>query len=75
METVVILFGGLGTFLFLSAVFFVKPEAPVASLNPKHWKPVWKQREYFRGPGYALQLLGAICMFISGLGILALWLL
>jgi len=73
METLFIILEGLGLITFLWSIFFIKAETPVASCNPRHWKPVWKQQENFRGPGYALQLIGVIWMLVSGIGLLILW--
>ncbi len=58
----------LGTLVFLSSIFYLKPGAPVASFNPKHWKPIWKMREHYRGPGYALAKIGLIWMTVGGFG-------
>jgi hypothetical protein len=43
---------------------------PVLSYNPKHWKPVWMQKEYFTPTGFRLWISGT--MLISGGALLAL---
>ncbi len=58
---------GLGLVTMLSSIFFVKPGVPVASFNPRNWKPIWKQKDDFKGPGYALAVVGMIWMTIGAL--------
>ncbi len=68
MEIIFEILSLLGGLMFLSSVFYLKPGVPVASFNPKHWKPLWKMQDSFRGPGYALAKIGLIWMSIGGLG-------
>ena len=57
LVTAIVMLIGFG--MFLSSIFYRKPDAPpIASLNPKHWIPVWKQQDHFRGPGYSLMRWG-----------------
>jgi len=74
VETLFWTLEGIGLLTFASSILFLKEGAPVASLNPRNWKPVWKQRDYFRGPGYALQMVGLIWLLVSGIGLVILWL-
>ena len=61
----------LGFVVFFSDAFFRTPEAPpIASLNPRHWKPIWTReyRKWVRPPGYFLTIAGWI-MFSIGIGL------
>ncbi|GAB4324601.1 MAG: hypothetical protein Kow0074_17680 [Candidatus Zixiibacteriota bacterium] len=49
----------IGLAMFFSARFFKTAEAPRGyTWNPKKWTPIWKQREWFRPPGFALMMAG-----------------
>lgn len=54
---------------FLARKFRIPEHTPFFSFNPKYWLPVWKMKEYFRSPGYKLNLIGAITISI-GVGLL-----
>ncbi|HEX9751776.1 MAG TPA: hypothetical protein VGB22_10905 [candidate division Zixibacteria bacterium] len=60
METVGNVLTILGGVVFFSSALMKKPGVPFASLNPKHWKPMWhpKVKESFRPPGYVMMWLG-----------------
>jgi len=63
----------VGGVAFFSSVFFRTAEAPpFASLNPRHWKPMWKGevRTWFRTPGYALMVGGWVAF---GIGLALRW--
>ena len=58
----------IGFGMFIASAFYRAPDAPaIPSFNPKDWKPLWKQKDHFRGPGYKLAILG---LNIAGLGII-----
>lgn len=60
----------IGAALFFSSIFFrARGAPPVVSINPRHWIPIWKTRQWFRPPGYALSVIG-ITLF--GIGAIAL---
>ncbi len=68
MKQIFYILWGLGMLVAVSSIFFVKPGVKIASLNPRDWKtPNWKQKENFRGPGYALMMVGCIWWAIGGL--------
>jgi len=73
MGTVFLILWCIGILTTGSSVFFLKPGVPVRSLNPKNWEPIWKQKDNFKGPGYALMIVGYIWMFISAIGLLVHW--
>jgi len=58
----------LGAVFFIISLFYLKSEAPVASLNPQ------KERALYRGPGYHFIKVGRIWMGIGLLGMIADWL-
>jgi uncharacterized protein YjeT (DUF2065 family) len=65
LSRALILFGGLACFC---SILFRTPEAPpFASLNPRHWKPVWRRaaRQSFRSPGYMLTH-GGLALLLTG---------
>ncbi len=58
-----ILTGGL---MFFGSIRYRTADAPpVASINPKHWTPIWKQKGHFRAPGYGIMLSGIGLMCIG----------
>jgi len=65
----------LGAVFFIISLFYLKSEAPVASLNPRLWfiSPK-KERALYRGPGYHFIKVGRIWMGIGLLGMIAGWL-
>ncbi len=35
-----------------------KEHPPLASMNPRHWKPLWKMRSWFTPRGFKFHLIG-----------------
>ena len=65
ISSLLIILGGIA---FFSSLLFRTPEAPpFASLNPRHWKPVWHPavRRSFHPPGYIL-MTGGLVLFLTG---------
>jgi len=58
----------IGIGLFLTSLLYLKEGAPAPSLNPKNWVPVWKQKPFFRGPGYAIMIVGMTWWGIGTIG-------
>jgi hypothetical protein len=60
----------IGGLMFFSSIFFRVPGTPIALLNPRHWLvPIWKQRSYFRPPGFALNVTGLALFTIGALSL------
>jgi hypothetical protein len=60
-----ILLIGTGLILAIISRFYRAAGQPFSSFNPKYWKPVWKMKDMFRPPGYALNLIGTL-IFVAG---------
>lgn len=73
LETLFWIVIGLGCALFIASYFYIKPGMPVATFNPRHWKPIWKMREHYCGPGYALAKIGLSWVTGGTVALLALW--
>lgn len=50
----------LGIAIWLASLFYLKENAPGPSLNPRKWVAIWKQKQFFQGPGYTLMLIGMV---------------
>ena len=48
----------IGASLLITSVFFRRSDHPRMSWNPKDWVPVWKQKSYYRPPGYWMMIIG-----------------
>ncbi len=49
----------VGLLMFVGSLFFRTAEAPRGFIwNPKKWTPMWKQRAWFRPPGFVLMMAG-----------------
>jgi hypothetical protein len=70
LSAILMIIGGIA--FFSSVIFRTDKAPPVASLDPRHWKPVWSSavRESFRSPGYLLMNGGLISLAI---GVLLRW--
>jgi len=71
VKEVFVIVWGLGLLMEVVAIFYLKPDTPIASFNPKKWKPIWKQRGYFKGPGYAIMIIGFIWIAVGSVGWMA----
>ncbi len=59
MLTVIHVAGLTGALMFISSIFFRRPDAPrIPSWNYKHWTPIWRQESHFRPPGFLLMYFG-----------------
>jgi hypothetical protein len=45
---------------------FLTPSAPRPSWFPSNWKPLWRQQEYYTGPGYTLMVMGYVFLILGG---------
>jgi|GEM_PF-5260072 len=48
----------IGIGLCVGSLFYLKEGALTPSFNPKNWVPVWRQKSFFRGPGYTIMIVG-----------------
>ncbi|MEW5875891.1 MAG: hypothetical protein AB1752_12015 [Candidatus Zixiibacteriota bacterium] len=68
MELVSALLVLIGLGMVLGSLFYRSENAPpIASFNPKHWTPIWKQQSHFVGRGFFLMIAG---FGLFGLGVL-----
>ncbi len=68
MKIAVSLLTLMGTLIFFSSVFYLKPDVPIASLNPKDYMTRRRRRDIFVGPGYKLNTIGLIGMTFGAIG-------
>jgi len=63
----------VGLLVFFSSAIFRRPGVPFASLNPRHWKPLWHPdvKQALRPPGFTLIWAG---MGLFTLGLALKWL-
>jgi hypothetical protein len=60
----------VGLLMFLGSAFFRRPGTPFASVNPRHWIPIWRPefRQRLRPPGFAILWVG-YAVFSIGLAL------
>jgi hypothetical protein len=64
-----------GAGLMISSIAFRTAGAPpIASLNPRHWVPLWKTKRWYKPPGYILAQAGLSIMGIASVVLIYYWL-
>jgi hypothetical protein len=62
--------GMTGMAMFVGSTFFRTPEAPpIAGFSMRQWLPIWRQRSWFRPPGFLLAIVGYELFTLCGIAL------